>query len=139
MINNKVVIDTNILIYSILEDNKYYIESRNLIKNNFHNIVLTSKNISEFIVVLTKMNIDYSTINEHLRLLKDNFKLLYPDDKSIESFYKLIDKYKPKGNKVYDIEIVSILLANGVNKIATFNKSDFQDITEIEIISTLTS
>lgn len=130
----KIIIDTNILLYSIQETNKYYQYSIDIIKNNLDSIILTSKNISEFTTVLTKQNIDYKIILDHLKRLTDRFKILYPDDKSQKIFYELLEKYNPKGNRVFDIEIVSIMLSNGITKIATVNKSDFETITEIEVI-----
>ena len=130
----KIVIDTNILLYSIQETNKYYNYSIGIIRDNLDSIVLTSKNISEFTAVLTKQNIDYKIILEHLKRLTDKFEIIYPDKKSIKILYELLEKYNPKGNRVYDIEIISIMLSNGITKIATVNKSDFENITEIEII-----
>jgi predicted nucleic acid-binding protein len=41
---------------------------------------------------------------------------------------QLILQYAPKGILIHDFEITAIALANGINKIATFNKSDFQTI-----------
>ena len=46
----------------------------------------------------------------------------------------LIQKYLPKGNQVYDIEIASMMLANDIKRIATVNTKDFINVTEIEIV-----
>ncbi|MCI0750669.1 MAG: hypothetical protein L0Y35_02425 [Flammeovirgaceae bacterium] len=46
----------------------------------------------------------------------------------------LILQHQPKGILIHDFEIAAIGMANGVNKIATFNKEDFELITEIEVI-----
>jgi hypothetical protein len=66
--------------------------------------------------------------------VKENFNILYPNGNSLAIFETLIRKYKPKGNRVYDVEIVSIILANGLNTIETANIDDFAGIDEIEII-----
>jgi hypothetical protein len=47
----------------------------------------------------------------------------------------LIRNYDPRGNSVYDIEIVSVMLANGLRKDATANIDDFSNIDEIEVIA----
>jgi len=53
--------------------------------------------------------------------LKENCNILKPTDRSLDVFETLIKKYKPRGNRVYDIEIVSIMLANEIKKVATAN------------------
>ncbi len=54
--------------------------------------------------------------------------------KSLVLFEKLVQQYQSKGNVVFDIEIVSIMLDNGVDQIAPFNKKDFINITEVHIL-----
>jgi len=131
---NNIVIDTNILIYSIDKQSKYYDFSNEIINKN--NCFITSKNITEFINVLSKnKNIEYSFIEKKFLSLYNNFRILYINKDSIELFKELVIKYKPIGNKIFDIEIVSIMLSNGIDTIATINKSDFENITEVKIIS----
>ena len=134
MMNENILIDTNILIYSTDTGHIYYNYAISIIKNNLKNIFITTKNVSEFVSVLTKINIDYSNIQKYLNLIQKNYKILFPNETSFEIFTSLLDKYKPKGNKVFDIEIVSIMLANKINKIATLNKKDFENIKEIILI-----
>jgi hypothetical protein len=45
----------------------------------------------------------------------------------------LLLKYKPTGNAVFDLEIVSIMLANDIREIATKNLADFEHIEEIQL------
>ena len=131
----KINIDTNILIYSKDKNSKYYNNAISILKEYEDNIVITSKNISEFIAVSSKNNIEYKKILTGIELMINKFEILYPNDNSLKIFYELLEKYKPKGNRVYDIEIVSIMLSNGINTISTINKSDFENISEINIIS----
>jgi len=66
--------------------------------------------------------------------IKNNLTILYPNDETLKTFEQLNEKYQPKGNRVYDVEIVSVLKTNDVNKIATVNVDDFKNISEIELI-----
>jgi len=66
--------------------------------------------------------------------IKDNVTILYPNDETLKTFEQLNEKYQPKGNRVYDVEIVSVLKTNDENKIATVNVDDFKNISEIELI-----
>ena len=65
------------------------------------------------------------------------FNILYPSQKSINLLKKLVAKYQPKGNHIYDIEIISIMLCNNIKNIATMNKKDFQNIEEINIVESV--
>jgi len=58
--------------------------------------------------------------------------LIYPDERSFNQFLNIIKKYNIKGNQVYDMEIASIMLANGIETIATFNHKDFAEIKELK-------
>ena len=71
---------------------------------------------------------------KYLEEFTDIATVLFPNNKSIDIFKSLCKKYKPHRNQVFDMEIVSILLANGLNVIATFNHKDFKHITEIQIL-----
>ncbi len=98
----------------------------------------TSKNISEFLVVLTRAESVKINVVEALDILTDllsNINILYPSERTNSIFYEMIRKYKPSGLRIHDFEIISIALANGVNHIATQNISDFKNIEEIEIIT----
>ena len=134
---NKILIDTNILVYLIDEDSKFHHSSKTLIQNPDHQLYTTSKNLAEFLVVLTRSGEVSVSINDALALLDDllrSFHILYPSKYSANIFKELLFKYKPHGLKIHDFEIVSIGLANGVHKVATINKDDFKNINEIELI-----
>ena len=80
------------------------------------------------------MNISYPDILNFINEIKQNVIILFPDEQSLEKFENLITKYKPTGNRVYDIEIVSMLTTNNIDKLATFNIRDFQNIEEVQLI-----
>ena len=52
--SDRILIDTNILIYSIDVDSKFHHKSIKLLPNPDNELYTTSKNISEFLVVLTR-------------------------------------------------------------------------------------
>lgn len=80
------------------------------------------------------MGIDKEKVIGFYNEIKSNITILYPSNESLKTFELLIDNYQPKGNRVYDVEIVSILATNKVSKIATVNIDDFKNISEIELI-----
>ena len=51
---SKVLLDTNVLIYSIDEESKYFKKAQNLISEQKIDLFTTSKNLSEFLAVITR-------------------------------------------------------------------------------------
>lgn len=135
--SNRILVDTNILIYSIDADSKFHQKSLEILLDPENELYTTSKNISEFLVVLTRAETVKINIIGALEILSElltDITILYPNEKTHLIFYELLKKYKPVGLKIHDFEIASISLANGIDKIATKNKSDFKNIEEIKIL-----
>jgi len=123
----KVLIDTNIFIYDLDKNSKFHSEANKLL-NSENELYTTSKNVSEFICVCTKLSIDYNIIEKYIEDIFSNLTILYPTPYSLEIFLELTKKNKPNGNRVYDIEIASIMIDNQILNIATFNMKDFEMI-----------
>ena len=117
---NKILLDTNVLIYAIDADSKYHKKSLELINDSTLSLYTTSKNISEFLVVLTRTEAVRIEVQEALEILLDlllNIIVLYPTERSSEVFYNLLKKYNPSGLRIHDFEIISIGLSYGIRKI----------------------
>jgi predicted nucleic acid-binding protein len=130
---NNILVDTNVLIYAFDETSDFYKKAAELLQNEDVNLFVSTKNISEFFAVCSKLKLDFSKTFGFYQDLKDNVEILKPTDNSLNHFENLIQKYKPKGNQVYDIEIASMMLANDIKRIATVNTKDFINVSEIEI------
>ena len=129
----KVVLDSNILIYAINEESKYFPKIRKILEDNRYSFYITTKTISEFVSVLSKLN-KYEIIENELPKILSQFKILFPGQKSIHIFQRLVKKYKPVGNRVFDIEIVSIMLSKKLEYLFSFNLTDFEKIAEIKLL-----
>ena len=136
MIN--ILIDTNLLIYAIDEDSKYYHSVQKLLDDESNNLFTTSKNISEFLSVITRYPGKSISIKDALIVIKEFesiFTVLYPSEESNLIFIDLLKKYSPHGRKIHDYEIISIALSYKIKRIAIVNKKDFSEIKEIELIT----
>ena len=94
----------------------------------------TSKNLSEFLAVITRIPKNPLSLNDALIVVADFINvitILYPTQESFSLFQKILQKYKPVGLQIHDYEILSIGLANQVTTIATFNEKDFKKVKEI--------
>ena len=133
MKKTKLVLDTNILVYGINEESKYFEKIRNVLDDSRYSFYVTTKTISEFVSVLSKLK-KYDIIEAELPTILDQFKILFPTMKSICIFRELIKKYKPIGNRVFDIEIVSVMLSKKLKNLFSLNRNDFENIEEIELM-----
>lgn len=133
MKKTKLILDTNILVYGLNEDSKYFSKIRDVLDTNRYSLFITSKTISEFVSVLSKLK-RYDVLENELPTILNQFKIIFPNKRSVHIFQELVKKYKPVGNRVFDIEIVSIMLSKKINKLFSFNIKDFQDVEEITLI-----
>jgi predicted nucleic acid-binding protein len=134
MKTQNILIDTNILIYYFRDNTDFHKISVSILENEKYKLFITTKNISELFVVLTKQQISWDNILLFFEDLQHNCTILCPTQNSLNKFKDLCIKHKPHRNKVFDMEIASIMLANNINTIATFNHKDFAEIDEIEIL-----
>jgi len=130
----KILLDTNVLIYYLDSDSKYFPNVNLVLSSPTSSFLITTKVLSEYFAVGSKMGLSASVLKKQLEVIQSASTLLYPSMKSTKVFLSLIEKYQPKGNQVYDLEIVSVMLANGIDTIFTFNKKDFTKIEEIQIL-----
>jgi len=129
------LIDTNIFVYALDKDSKYYPIASDILLNPKYQCFTTSKNICELCAVASKLKIDKKLLKLYILEIRENVNFLFPNSISQDLFFDLFYKYSPIGNQVFDIEVVSIMLDNKIETIATLNKKDFENIEEIEILS----
>jgi len=100
------------------------------------NCLLHQSKLVNLLLYCPKKNIEIIDILDFVyNDMLANSILVYPNSQSIKFFTELCQKYNPKGNRVFDIEIASITYALGIKNIATFNTKDFENITEINLIN----
>ncbi len=133
---SELLVDTNMLIYSVDSDSKYYIRSRRLLYESEYELFTTSKNCAEFLSSVTRTDppMPLRKALSYVREFQASMKILYPSKVSSLHFDLLLEKYKPMGLKIHDYEIAAIGLAHNVTQIATLNVRDFKAIEEITIV-----
>jgi hypothetical protein len=47
----------------------------------------------------------------------------------------LLREHPVTGRKVFDVQLAATILGNGVRKLHTFNRLDFEPFTEIEVLT----
>ena len=134
---NRLLIDTNILVYAKDVSSVFHQLSTTLLKSD-NQLFTTSKNLTEYYAVVTKGENPLLHPTEALQDLIDFSSIctiLFPTEASTQLLSQFVSKHLPKGLKIHDFEIAAIALSSGVNRIATINKSDFLKIDNLEIIA----
>ena len=132
---SKLLLDTNVLIYSIDEGSKYFKQANKIFTKQFE-LYTTSKNLSEFLAVITRIPKNPMSLKDALLVVKDfsdALTVIYPDEDSFKIFIDLLKQYQPVGLHIHDYEIISIALSNKIQTIATFNEKDFEKVNDIEL------
>jgi len=135
---SKLLLDTNILVYAIDEDSDYFERARSVIENSEKTLLTTSKNLAEFLAVVTRSSaydLEPQLALDILQEILQGVDVLFPDKSSMKIFLDLVQQYRPKGLKIHDYDIISIALANACSEIATFNSSDFKAVKEISLLN----
>ena len=135
---SKLLLDSNVLVYSIDEDSRFFSRARKVIDTTDKSLLTTSKNLAEFLSVITKSNgydLNPQLALEILGEIIQGIEVIYPSYESTRVFLDLVQQYQPKGLKIHDFEIISIGLANGCHEFATFNTKDITLVKEISLLN----
>jgi len=127
------LLDTNIFIYAYDSSSPFHARSAALFNSPHLRLFATTKNITECVAVMTKLDYPKAHIEQLLEDISNNIIVLYPSAASLQIFEMLFKKYAPRGNRVFDLEVASVMLANGVVSIATINTADFVRFDGIEL------
>lgn len=138
-----VFLDTNILIYHTFKDfdvdkHRY---TRKLLeylsKKNFE-IFISSQVLREFFAIATNDRFFEKalTVEEAVSKLdefKENFRVLFEDNHSIEILTRIVKKYKICKQDIHDANIAAVMMAHDIKKISTFDQKDFKSFEEIDL------
>uniref|UniRef100_A0A7C4X7V9 PIN domain-containing protein n=1 Tax=candidate division WOR-3 bacterium TaxID=2052148 RepID=A0A7C4X7V9_UNCW3 len=138
-----VVVDTNIWIYFLNKDSPYHKKARGKVADLLgmdYSIFVTTQIIREIFVVLTKGELVEKPVEVKKALTKvseilESVNIIYENNESLEILTGLIAKYKLKGKKIHDANVVAVALANNIKHIFTNNVDDFKFFTEVKILT----
>lgn len=133
---SNLLVNTDLLIYAIDEDSQFYERTRQLLYESGHELFTTSKNLSEFLAVVTRGNPPLLSVHQAVNLadeIEQNFTVLYPTPESSQVLRGLLRKYQATGSQIHDFTVVSIGLSSQVKLLGTFSEKYFRGIMEIQI------
>lgn len=133
------LIDSNILIYSINSASPKHKDSQRFMQKNVGKLVVAHQNIFETLRVLTHSKFSSPMkSNEAIRAINkilNSCKIISPDYKTHQIALELIKKYAVVSNQIFDAYLVATAISNGTAELATDNSKDLQIYTEISVIN----
>ena len=134
-----ILLDTNILVYSLDKKSPKNHIAINYIKGNAENLAITHQNINEALRVATHpkhikpMDIDCAI--KAVTAIAEGLSIIFPKENTIFITLELLKKYKIKSNHVFDVYLAATMLSNGIEEIATDNEKDFSIIKEVRVLN----
>jgi predicted nucleic acid-binding protein len=139
------LVDTNVLIYSLLEADPHHKASKTLIdraQDGEVELCVTPQVLSEFFSAITnprQVSTPYSpsealTEIEAFLSMRGLALLPVPPD-VVGRWIALVQRTPVIGPAVFDLQIVATMLGNGVHRIYTFNRADFERVSELEVLT----
>lgn len=133
------LIDTNILVYSVNLDSPKYKQAISFISENIGQLEIAHQNILEAISVLTHKKFSHpkrlkEALNATLSITR-SCSLISPNQNTLYLALELIKKHKLSGNKIFDAYLTATALSNGINTIATDNTRDFKKFKGIRLVN----
>lgn len=133
------LIDSNILVYSINTSSPKHKASQAFLQKNRGQLEVAHQNIFETLRVLThpkfanSMKITDAT--EAVDTILQACTIVAPDYKTHRIAIELIKKYNITSNQIFDAYLAATALSNGIEILATDNVKDLQIFSEITIIN----
>ena len=140
----KILLDSNILIYSLNKGSNYYTKAVNILGSR-KNFCIAEQNIIEAYRVITsnKQFADKvytpSKAWKQLGIIVDNVPMIFKSERTLGLLQDLVLKYKLVSYQIYDAALVALMIENGVNEIYTNNDKDFKKFKEIKVINPFTT
>lgn len=137
------LIDANVLVYALDADAPQHAASRALLesaRDGSATLYVTSQIVCEFYSIVTNSRRvpkprspadALSAISALLAFLE----VLPVPVRTLEELRHLLRRRPVTGGEIFDLQIVATMKANGVHRIYTFNKEDFEGFPEVEVVT----
>ena len=142
---DRVAVDANILVYAVYRDTPQHAASRAWLERaarGEETICLTSQVLAEFFAIVTnpKRVSDPRTPDDAVTAIEAVLALpgatLLPVTPQVTSRWIEMVRLRPvRGGAVFDLQLIATLAANGVDRICTFNRADFEGFPGLEIVT----
>jgi len=135
------IVDANILVYAFDADASQHLASRNLLdagRVGTTTLYVTSQILCEFYSIVTnsrRVAKPRSAIDAIAAIggLLSFLHVLPIPARAVEGWLDLLRRRPVRGGEVFDLQLAATMLANGVNRIYTYNTGDFEAFKELAV------
>ncbi len=132
--DNKIMIDTNILVYANMFNSPLHNKSRIQLQeqnNKFDQLCISVQIVREYIAVKSKITFLDGCYNAceivlDIKEFEQNYFISINNLAFQKEFLRLLYKYEVKGKQVHDCNIAATMLVNNINNVFTNNIGDFK-------------
>ncbi len=134
-----ILIDSNILVYSINSSSPKHKKAQDFLKKNIATFVVAQQNIFETLRVLTHPKFpNPMTPQDAIKAVDWIIKageVVTPDYKTYKIAFELIREYNLASDKIFDAYLVATCISCNIDTIATDNIKDFKVFSQIYVIN----
>jgi predicted nucleic acid-binding protein len=139
------LLDTNVLVYAFFQDTEHHQSARALLnqaRNPEAGLCLAPQILAEFFAVTTDPRrvtepksapVVLDLIDKILAL--PGFTLLPVPVDLVSRWMELVQFRPVTRHEIFDVQLIATMLGNGVQRIYTFNRSDFEPYPQVQVIS----
>jgi uncharacterized protein len=137
------IVDANVLVYAMDADAPQHRASRTLLeaaRDSSTTLYVTSQILCEFYSIVTnprRVPRPRSSADA-VRAISDLLVFLHVlpiPARAVEGWLDLLRRHPVTGGDVFDLQIVATMMANGLQRIYTFNTDDFGMFSELGVVA----
>ena len=137
--NKTILVDSNILVYSINSSSPKHLTAQEFLQSHVSNISIAHQNIFESLRVLTHKKfpnpMSASDAISAINNIAEHTHVISADQGAHHIAMALIQKHKLTGDKIFDAYLAATALSLGINTIATDNIKDFLGFEGLTLIN----
>jgi predicted nucleic acid-binding protein len=146
MADDRIFIDTNILINALVAESPRYFHARGMLsrlENSEQEGWISRQMLREFLAAMSRPQMFSHRLSPKevivaAKELERQFHVAEESGLVTEQLYVLLDEIPCGGRQTYDANIVATMLAHGISRLLTYNRADFQRFAGfIDVIETL--
>ena len=140
-----IAVDANVLVYALYRDAPQHASSRAFLEGAQRGDVMlcfTSQTLAEFFSIVTSANRVSAprTPEEAFGAIQSMLALpgttVLPVPADVTSrWLDLLSRHPVRGGAVFDLQLIATIMANGVERICTFNRQDFEGFPGLQVLT----
>ena len=138
------VLDTNVVVYAHDERSAHHDAAKRLLlsaNDADAGLCVTPQTLAEFFAVVTSpkrvahpRSAEEAVIATEQILQRPGITLLPTPADVVDRWLSLVRRFPVTQQRIFDLQLVATMLGNGVQRIYTFNRADFDHIRELEVV-----